>query len=67
MDFQFRVGLDPEAESSSPQEPPQVAMVRGLLRAILETVVLTVEGRDVRVDGFRLDPDPTVHPLWPTG
>ncbi len=54
-EFEFKIGMlkSEELPSDDMDLHPKVAIVQGNLRALLETVTLTKDGKDVAVDGFR--------------
>jgi hypothetical protein len=53
-DFVFRFKLDPEAPGDTVYDDPLTELVRSQLEALLEVVVLTRGGEELRgVDGFR--------------
>jgi len=53
-DFVFRFKLDPDTPGGTAYNDPLTELVRSQLEALLEVVVLTSGGKEVRgVDGFR--------------
>lgn len=53
-DFVFRFKLDQDAPGDTVYDDPLTELVRSQLEALLEVVVLTRNGEEVRgVDGFR--------------
>lgn len=65
QDYVWHIRLSPDARVTSPSEP-LTEMTRRQLRALLRCVVLTNNGADLRVTGFRLlDSLEQEHALFP--
>lgn len=63
-DYVFRYKLD--RTSGQPSTDPLLEMMRSQLKSILNVVVLTEGGREVKVDGFKLLGDrSSIHEVFP--
>lgn len=59
-EYVFRFRVEPTAGNDVGYDDPLVELVRGQLADLLDTAILTADGRRVRVDGFRLLQDPDI-------
>jgi hypothetical protein len=65
-DYVFRFPLGEEVVHEQGYDDPLLELIRGQLADLLDVVVLTEQGRRVRVDGFRLLQDPeTQYGIFP--
>ncbi len=63
-DYIFRFGISPP-ESGNESEEPLIDFVRCQLQDLLQIIVLTHDGKRVRVNGFRLLNDTErEHKIW---
>lgn len=63
-DYKFRYRLEPEnAEREKVYSDPLMELIRSQLEQLLNLVILTCRGEDVKVDGFRPlnNPEQTYH------
>ena len=61
-EYRFRYKLDPrKADEQKVYSDPLLELIRSQLERLLDLVVLTYQGEDVKVDGFKPlnDPDKT--------
>jgi len=68
-DYQFRYRLEPEkAEKERVYSDPLIELIRSQLEQLLNLVILTYQGEDVRVDGFRpLNTPERIYEIFPHG
>jgi len=59
-DYVFRFRVNAAAGEEAVYSDPLVELIRGQLADLLDAVVLTEQGRRVRVDGFRLLQEPDI-------
>ena len=59
-DYVFRFPVNATAGEEAVYSDPLVELIRGQLADLLDAVVLTEQGRRVRVDGFRLLQEPDI-------
>jgi len=65
-DYVFRFPLTAPAADEQGYSDPLLELVRGQLADLLDAVVLTWRGEEVKVDGFRLMQDPeTCYEIYP--
>jgi len=66
-DYQFRYRLEPEkAKKEKVYSDPLIELIRSQLEQFLNLVILTYQGEDIRVDGFRpLNTPEIIYEIFP--
>ena len=65
-DYVFRFSLTAPAADEQCYSDPLLELIRGQLADLLDAVVLTCKGEEVKVNGFRLMQDPeTCYEIFP--